>query len=90
MVIAWPIPLCGESGATTQISPSSFMTCIRVRIPGAVIPSSVVINIRGFIGVKADGFTAIKIHFLQGFTGLFWFNKKLATSAGFGRVFYLN
>src|SRR4028119_882965 len=42
MVIAWPIPLCGESGATTTTVPSPRTASTRLRIPGAVMPSSLV------------------------------------------------
>jgi hypothetical protein len=47
IVIAWPIALCGVSGATTTISPSSAITDINARIPGAETPSSFVIKIKG-------------------------------------------
>lgn len=49
MVMAWPMPLWGLSGATTVTSPNSRATRTRVRIPGAVIPSSLQINMRGFL-----------------------------------------
>jgi hypothetical protein len=45
--------LCGVSGATTTISPISDITAIKVLSPGAEIPSSFVIKIKGlafFIG----------------------------------------
>jgi hypothetical protein len=49
MVMACPIADCGESGATTKTSPISFMISIKVRRPGAVIPSSLVTRIKGFV-----------------------------------------
>ena len=48
IVIACPIALCGLSGATTTTSPILFITFINDLNPGAVIPSSFVINIKGF------------------------------------------
>jgi len=41
----------GLSGATTTTSPISFITEIRVLIPGADIPSSFVTNIKGFFAI---------------------------------------
>jgi hypothetical protein len=50
--------LCGLSGATTTISPISDITSIKARIPGAAIPSSLVIKIKGLffhhLGFKRD------------------------------------
>ena len=48
-VIAWPIPDCGLSGATTTTSPILFITEINDLIPGADIPSSLVTKIKGFL-----------------------------------------
>lgn len=48
IVIAWPVPDWGLSGATTITSPISDMISIRHLIPGALIPSSFVTKIRGF------------------------------------------
>ena len=47
-VIACPMPLCGLSGATTTTSPIVFITSIRVLIPEALMPSSLVTRISGF------------------------------------------
>jgi hypothetical protein len=47
IVIAWPMALCGLSGATTTISPISDITAIKALSPGAEIPSSFVIKIKG-------------------------------------------
>ena len=47
IVIACPIPDCGLSGATTTISPMSFIIDIKVLIPGAFMPSSFVTKISG-------------------------------------------
>jgi hypothetical protein len=49
--MACPMPLCGLSGATTTTSPILFITLIKVLIPGAVIPSSLVTRISGFFGI---------------------------------------
>src|SRR6185436_8525380 len=48
IVIAWPIPDWGLSGATTIIFPRSFTASTRLSIPGAETPSSLVIRITGF------------------------------------------
>lgn len=52
MVIACPMPDCGRSGATTNTSPSSLTIEIKVRIPGAFIPSSLVTKIKGDFDFK--------------------------------------
>ncbi len=41
--------LCGLSGATTTTVPMSFITEMSMRIPGAVMPSSLVTRIKGFL-----------------------------------------
>ncbi|MNS73097.1 hypothetical protein D3C72_1065270 [compost metagenome] len=51
MVMAWPVADWGLSGATTTTSPISFITLIKVRIPGAEIPSSLVTKIKGFFPI---------------------------------------
>jgi hypothetical protein len=61
MVMACPMALCGLSGATTMTSPRVFMHSIRCEIPGEVIPSSLLIRIRG----RSD--IATKIGELNGF-----------------------
>ena len=47
MVMACPIPDWGLSGATTTTFPRSLTASTRLRIPGAIIPSSLVIRITG-------------------------------------------
>src|SRR5258708_33697917 len=47
IVIAWPMPDWGLSGATTTTFPNPFTASTRLRIPGALIPSSLVIRITG-------------------------------------------
>ncbi len=47
MVMACPIPLCALSGAITTILPKSFTASTNAAIPGAVMPSSLVIRIIG-------------------------------------------
>src|SRR4029078_5357814 len=48
MVMAWPIPDWGLSGATTTIFPRSFTASTRFRRRVAVTPSSLVIRMTGF------------------------------------------
>jgi len=48
MVMACHIPLWGLSGATTTTFPKSFTASTKLRMPGAVMPSSLVIRITGF------------------------------------------
>src|SRR3982751_599310 len=45
--MAWPMPDCGLSGATTTHFPKSFTASTRFIIPGAMIPSSLVIRMTG-------------------------------------------
>src|ERR1700733_12426065 len=47
MVMACPIPDWGLSGATTTTFPRSFTASTRLRMPGAMIPSSFVIRMTG-------------------------------------------
>src|SRR6185312_12091234 len=47
MVMACPMPDCGLSGATTTTFPRSLTASTRLRIPGAITPSSLVIRITG-------------------------------------------
>jgi hypothetical protein len=47
IVTAWPMALCGLSGATTTTSPKCFTASTNDLIPGAVMPSSLVINMSG-------------------------------------------
>ena len=54
MVTACPIALCGLSGATTTTSPRCFMASTKLRIPGAVIPSSLLTSIKGFLSIRAN------------------------------------
>jgi methyl-accepting chemotaxis protein len=51
IVMACPMALCGLSGATTTTSPIVCITEIKVLIPGAVIPSSLVTKIRGRLDI---------------------------------------
>ena len=61
IVMACPMALCGLSGATTTTSPISLITAISARIPGAVMPSSLVTSISGFVDmlVVNDNFIAV-------------------------------
>src|SRR5450755_1722651 len=47
MVMAWPMPDWGLSGATTTTLPRSLTASTRLSIPGAMIPSSLVIRMTG-------------------------------------------
>ena len=51
MVTAWPMALCGLSGATITTSPRCFTASTKLRIPGAVMPSSLLIKISGLFWV---------------------------------------
>src|SRR5690349_52142 len=55
MVIAWPMALCGLSGATTMTRPNAFISSTSAWMPGAWMPSSFVTRInRSFcMGGKA-------------------------------------
>src|SRR6186997_1746887 len=69
IVIAWPMPDCGLSGATTIIFPRSFTASTRFLIPGADTPSSLVIRITGF-----SFFLAAVLFFTVAFAGFLVFD----------------
>ena len=88
MVIACPIALCGLSGATTITSPILFITFINDLKPGAVIPSSLVIKIKGFFFILCILITKVVI-FSRNLSNIF-FNKNLVKSNYFKGLFLFN
>ena len=51
-VMALLMPLCGLSGAITQTSPNCFARLLKNKIPGAVMPSSLVMSMSFFWDIK--------------------------------------
>ena len=65
MVIACPIADCGLSGATTITSPNFFIVATRARMPGAVMPSSLVTRMIGRVDFFFGDFFAVAINRIE-------------------------